>query len=55
VIKINVRCVGHVGYTQEMNNAYTIVVSLKGRVHMRDLGINEKIVLDHVLEKHVVV
>jgi hypothetical protein len=46
------RWAGHVGRTGEMRNSYKIFVgNLKGRDHVKDLGIDGKIILEWFLGK----
>lgn len=48
VIKLNVGCLGHVAYTEEMSSAYKIVYNLKGRDYLRNQCISGKIILKHM-------
>lgn len=44
------RCVGHVAHLGQMTNAYKMLVekpeNLKGRDHLVDLGVDERLILN---------
>jgi hypothetical protein len=43
--------VGHVACMGEVRNVYKILVNLKGRHHLEDLGIDRKVMLEWILGK----